>query len=159
MDNINQRIFYIPSSSSVLQVHYRPKLQWNSLNIHRFQLEFIHVNSIDSTDNDYFHCRKSGLVLPKQWKCNCLHECLHDDYTDEEDCPLCSMIQSSNSLLCHSNETWCLPMINGTENIEPKGNTEKHEVQCSKTLTVGMTFLKTVENLTTVTIQDMKCYY
>ncbi len=119
LDNINQRIFYMPSSSSALQIYFRPKSQWNSLNIHRFLLEFIHVNNyISNHDDDYFRCLKSDLIIPKQWKCNCLNECLYDDYSDEEDCPVCSIIKSYNSLLCHTNETWCLPITN---QIDPKG--------------------------------------
>jgi hypothetical protein len=122
LDDINQRTFFIPSSSE-LQIYFRPKSsrsQTNSLNIHRFLLEFIHVNN-NNYNNDYFRCSKSGLIIPKQWKCNCLYECLYDDDSDEENCPLCSMIKSSNSLLCHSNETWCLPLTSAADKIDPKG--------------------------------------
>jgi hypothetical protein len=120
LSNINQRTFYIPSST--LEIYFQtksPKLYSNSLNIHRFFLEFINVNNYNYNNNDYFRCTKSGLIIPKQWKCNCLYECLDNDYSDEEDCPLCSIIKSSNSLLCHSNEIWCLPVTNQTD---PKGN-------------------------------------
>ena len=75
---------------------------------------------INKNDNNYFRCLKSGLIIPKQWKCNCLYECSDDDYSDEENCPLCSMIKSSNSLLCHSNEIWCLPLSNQIDNIDLK---------------------------------------
>ncbi|CAF4870463.1 unnamed protein product, partial [Rotaria sp. Silwood1] len=118
LDNINQRIFFMPSSSAILEIYFQSKLQTNSLNIHRFLLEFIYINN-NNNNNDYFHCIKSGLIIPKQWKCNCLYECLDDDYSDEEDCPLCPMIKTSNSLLCHSNEIWCLPMTNETNKIDP----------------------------------------
>jgi len=122
LDNINQRTFFI--SSSNLEIYFRtksPKLQSDSLNIHRFLLEFIHVNN-NNNNNEYFHCLKSGLIIPKQWKCNCLYECSFNDYSDEENCPLCSMIKSSNTLLCHSNEFWCLPV---TSQIDSKGNNNR----------------------------------
>ncbi|CAF3264004.1 unnamed protein product, partial [Rotaria sp. Silwood2] len=106
---------------AILEIYFQSKLQSNSLNIHRFLLEFIHINNNNNIDNnnDYFHCHKSGLIIPKQWKCNCLYECLDDDHSDEENCPLCPMIKTSNSLLCRSNETWCLPMTNHTDQIDP----------------------------------------
>ncbi|CAF3447637.1 unnamed protein product [Rotaria sp. Silwood1] len=132
LDNINQRIFFMPSSSAILEIYFQTKLQTNSLNIHRFLLEFIYINN-NNNNNDYFHCIKSGLIIPKQWKCNCLYECLDDDYSDEEDCPLCPMIKTSNSLLCRSNEIWCLPMTNETNKIDPNGVCVPYEQnpQCS----------------------------
>ncbi|CAF2113684.1 unnamed protein product [Rotaria magnacalcarata] len=44
LNGINQRIYYIPSSAAALEVYFRSKVQSNSLNIHRFLLEFIHIN-------------------------------------------------------------------------------------------------------------------
>ena len=58
---------------------------------------------------------KSGLIIPKQWKCNCLYECGYNDFSDEDNCPLCPMIRSSNGLLCHSNELWCLPVTSPSD--------------------------------------------
>lgn len=117
LNDTNQRVFYFPSTN--LEISLRSissKLQSNSLNIHRFFLEFVHINN---NNDNYFRCRKSGIIIPKQWKCNCLHECLYDDDSDEQDCSICSLMKSSNSLLCHSNEIWCLPV---TDQIDPKGN-------------------------------------
>ncbi|UJR08609.1 hypothetical protein I4U23_012868 [Adineta vaga] len=119
LNNINQRIILIPSSGH-LQIDLQQKTQTTSLNIHRFLLEFLYVNN--NTNGDFFRCSKSGILIPKQWKCNCLYECLIDDYSDEENCPVCSIVQSTNSLLCHSNEYWCLPMNNHTaDKIDSKG--------------------------------------
>ncbi|CAF0965339.1 unnamed protein product [Rotaria sordida] len=139
-DNINQRTFYIPSSSATLEIYFQSKLQSNYLNIQRFLLEFIYINNNNNNNihnnNDYFHCVKSGLIIPKQWKCNCLYECSDDDYSDEDNCPLCPMIKTSNSLLCHSNETWCLPVTNTTDKIDPNGVCIPYEQnsQCSYSL-------------------------
>ena len=123
LDDINQRTFYLPSSSA-LEIYYRTKSvksKSNSLNIRRFLLEFIYIGNDIHIYNkqDYFHCLKSGLIIPKRWKCNCLYECLYDDDSDEHNCPLCSLMKSSNSLLCHSNESWCLPK---NDKIDPNGN-------------------------------------
>jgi hypothetical protein len=116
VNDLDQRIFYFPFSST-LEINFRSKSQPNTFNIHRFLLEFIYVNN-NLPSNEYFHCEKSGLIIPKQWICNCLYECLFDDESDEENCPLCSIIQSTNSLLCHSKEIWCLPNVYQTD---PKG--------------------------------------
>ncbi|CAF0850305.1 unnamed protein product [Adineta steineri] len=133
LNDINQRIYSIPSLSSKLEISFRPKTQSISLNIHRFLLEYSHVNNYNNNNNDDFHCLKSGLIIPKQWKCNCLYECLLDDYSDEENCPICSIVKPSNSLLCHSNEIWCLPMTNHSNKIDPKGVCIPHDQssQCS----------------------------
>lgn len=115
INNLNQRIFYIPSTN--LEIYFQKKTQLNSLNIQRFSLEYSYINDY-SNMNNYFHCEKSGLIIPKQWQCNCLNECLYDDNSDEQNCSICSMIKSSNDLLCHSNEIWCLPE---TDRPDPKG--------------------------------------
>ena len=120
LGNINQQVIAIPSSGD-LQIDIRQKTLAKSLNIHRFLLEFFYVNN-KNNGTDYFRCAKSGVLIPKQWRCNCLHECLPDDYSDEADCPVCSIVDSTNSLLCHSHERWCLPSNNRTNSIDPKGN-------------------------------------
>lgn len=119
LDDINQRTFHLPSTSS-LEINFQTKLNSNNLHINRFSLEFNYINNNHKKTDQYFHCAKTGLIVPKKWRCNCLYECSSDDYSDEEDCPLCSMITRSNSLLCHSNETWCLPAKN---EIDPNGKT------------------------------------
>lgn len=109
--NNNQRTFFFPSTSLV-QIDFPikpPDAFSQTLNIQRFSLEF---SRVPAAHGDDFHCQKSDLIIPRQWRCNCLYECGFDDFSDEEDCPLCDMIQSSNTLLCHSNESWCLPMMN-----------------------------------------------
>ncbi|CAF3575330.1 unnamed protein product [Rotaria socialis] len=121
LSDVLQRTFFIPSSSSLLEIYFRPRLHRNSLNINRFLLEFTHSNSISYNHDEYFHCLKSRLIIPKQWKCNCLYECLFDDHSDEDDCPLCSMVTIPTSLLCRSDEFWCLPIANPTEKIDPNG--------------------------------------
>ncbi|CAF4387345.1 unnamed protein product [Rotaria socialis] len=50
-----------------------------------------------------------------------------DDHSDEDNCPLCSMIKTPNSLLCRSDEIWCLPMTNATDKIDPTGVCIPHE--------------------------------
>ncbi|CAF0779887.1 unnamed protein product [Adineta steineri] len=54
-------------------------------------------------------------------------------HNDEENCPICSIVKPSNSLLCHSNEIWCLPMTNHSNKIDPKGVCIPHDQssQCS----------------------------
>ncbi|CAF3056298.1 unnamed protein product [Rotaria sp. Silwood2] len=120
IDDINKRTYVISTSSSSIQIYFRtkpPLLQTfnpyirTNLRIRRFLIEFIHINNdlIRYTNQNYFHCLSSGIFIPKQWKCNCIYECSYEDYSDEDNCPLCSMYESSNSLLCQSNEIWCLP--------------------------------------------------
>ncbi|CAF3123639.1 unnamed protein product [Rotaria socialis] len=46
---------------------------------------------------------------------------------DEDNCLLCSMIKTPNSLLCRSDEIWCLPMTNATDKIDPNGVCIPHE--------------------------------
>ena len=119
IDDINKRSFMISSSSSI-QIYFRtraPLLQTfnpyirTSLRIRRFLIEFIQFNNdlILNPPNNYFQCSTNKILISEQWKCNCLSECLNDDRSDETDCPLCSMYEPSNSLLCQSNEIWCLP--------------------------------------------------
>lgn len=120
INNINQRTFYIPSSN--LEVLFRPKLHSNSLNIQRFLLEFAHINSSNYNQDGYFHCSESDIIIPNQWKCNCLHECIYDDHSDEDNCPLCPTVRTPNSLLCRSDETWCLPQANSIDKIDSNGN-------------------------------------
>ncbi|CAF1117896.1 unnamed protein product [Adineta ricciae] len=115
VDDINKRMYLLPSSSlkiffrtrAPLLQTYNPYIRTN-LRIRRFLIEFVHINSEHSNEN-YFQCRSSGLRIPKQWKCNCIYECSYDDRSDEENCPLCPMYEPSTSLLCQSNEIWCLP--------------------------------------------------
>lgn len=116
VNNINQRTLLI-SSASYFDIDFRvksPMSRSSSLNIHRFFLEFTQVNN-NYNSQDHFRCVTTGLIIPKQWKCNCLYECGYNDYSDEENCPLCSMIRPLNGLLCHSNEFWCLPVMNQTD--------------------------------------------
>ena len=117
--NLNQRIYYIPPTFN-FQIDFRvksPQFPSNTLNIQKFFLEFIPGNFYQNS-SEYFICQKSGLIIPKQWKCNCLSECLFDDFSDEENCPLCSLIKPQESLFCHSNESWCLPK---SHQIDSKG--------------------------------------
>ena len=118
IDDINKRTYLISSSS--LKIYFRtkpPLLQTfnpyirTNLRIRRFLIEFIHINNdlIINTNENYFRCLSSGILIPKQWKCNCIYECSYDDHSDEDNCPLCSMYDLSTSLLCQSNEIWCLP--------------------------------------------------
>ena len=122
VDEINKRSFLLPTASSSLEIFFRtkaPLLQTfnpyirTNLRVRRFLIEFIHLNNEltahDNSDEKYFRCQSSGMVIPKQWRCNCIYECLDDDHSDEENCPLCSMYEPSNSLICQSNEIWCLP--------------------------------------------------
>ncbi|CAF0820717.1 unnamed protein product [Adineta ricciae] len=119
LSNISQQVITIPSSGD-LQIDIRQKTLAKSLNIHRFLLEFFYVNNkINSTN--YFPCATSGVFIPKQWKCNCLHECPPGDYSDEANCPVCSIVDPMNSLLCHSHERWCLPSNNRKNPIDRKG--------------------------------------
>jgi hypothetical protein len=119
INDINNRTFLISTSSSI-QIYFRtkpPLLQTynphirTNLRIRRFLIEFIHINNdlITNRNENYFRCFSSQILIPKQWKCNCLHECLDNDHSDEDNCPLCSTYELSNSLLCQSNEIWCLP--------------------------------------------------
>jgi hypothetical protein len=120
VNNINQRTFHFLSSSN-FEIDFRIKSPFSpssSLNIHRFFLEFTQIDN-NHNDKDSFRCLKSGLIIPKQWKCNCLYECGFNDYSDEDDCPLCSIIKLENSLLCYSNEFLCLPEL---RQAEPKGD-------------------------------------
>lgn len=125
INDINKRTYLISSSS--IQIYFRtkpPLLQTynpyirTNLRIRRFLIEFVHINNelINNKNENYFHCLSSQLLIAKQWKCNCLFECSYDDHSDEDNCPLCSMYDSSNSLLCQSNEIWCLPKISKTSN-------------------------------------------
>ncbi len=119
IDDINNRTYFISSSSSI-QIYFRtkaPLLQTfnpyirTNLRIRRFLIEFIRTtNELRSNINENnFRCLSNGILIPKQWKCNCLYECSSNDHSDEQNCPLCSMYELSNSLLCQSNEYWCLP--------------------------------------------------
>lgn len=119
IDDINNRT-YVLSTSSSIQIFFRtkaPLLQTfnpyirTNLRIRRFLLEYVHVNNdLTILDNESpFSCLSTGILLPQQWKCNCLYECSGDDRSDEQNCPLCSMHELSNDLLCQSNEFWCLP--------------------------------------------------
>ena len=129
-DDIHQRALLIPSSN--LKIQYRPKSPTShstSLNIHRFLIELIHVHE----HPDYFRCAKSGLLLPREWICNCISECLDGDFSDEENCPLCTLINSSDNLLCRSNEIWCLPSTTPANPVDSKGvctSREQHP-ECS----------------------------
>jgi len=122
INDINKRTYLISSSSLQIDFRTRPPLlqTYNplirtNLRIRRFLIEFIYINNnlIKNTNENYFRCLSNGILLPKQWKCNCLYECSYDDrnndHSDEDNCPLCSMYELSNSLLCQSNEIWCLP--------------------------------------------------
>lgn len=119
IDDIYNRTYFLPSSSSI-QIFFRtkaPLLQTfnpyirTNLRIRRFLLEYLHVNNdLTLLDNESpFSCLSSGILIPQQWKCNCLYECSSNDRTDEQNCPLCTMHDLSNDLLCQSNEFWCLP--------------------------------------------------
>ncbi|UJR37610.1 hypothetical protein I4U23_030307 [Adineta vaga] len=115
VDDINKRTFLLTTSSLKIFFRSRPPLlqTYNpyirtNLRIRRFLIEFLHVNN-DYSNENYFQCRSSGILIPKQWKCNCIYECSYDDRSDEENCPLCSMYEPATSLLCQSNEIWCLP--------------------------------------------------
>jgi hypothetical protein len=122
INDINKRTYLISSSSLQIDFRTRPPLlqTYNplirtNLRIRRFLIEFIYINNnlITNTNENYFRCLSNGILIPKQWKCNCLYECSYDDrsndHSDEDNCPLCSMYELSNSLLCQSNEIWCLP--------------------------------------------------
>lgn len=119
IDDINKRT-YVLSTSSSIQIFFRtkpPLLQTfnpyirTNLRIRRFLIEYTHINSdvISTTNENHFRCLSSGILIPKQWKCNCIYECSYEDYSDEDNCQLCSMYEPTNSLLCQSNEIWCLP--------------------------------------------------
>ncbi|CAF4080046.1 unnamed protein product [Adineta steineri] len=119
VDDINKKTYLLSSTSSI-KIYFRtkpPLLQTfnpyirTNLRIRRFLIEFLHVNNdlITNTNENYFLCLSSGILIPKQWKCNCIYECSYDDHSDEDNCPLCSMYNPLNSLLCQSNEIWCLP--------------------------------------------------
>ena len=119
IDDIHNRT-YVLSTSSSIQIFFRtkaPLLQTfnpyirTNLRIRRFLLEYIHVNNdLTILDNESpFSCLSTRILIPQQWKCNCLYECTADDRSDEQNCPLCSMHELSNDLLCQSNEYWCLP--------------------------------------------------
>ncbi|CAF3578250.1 unnamed protein product [Rotaria socialis] len=121
IDDINKRT-YVLSTSSSIQIFFRtkpPLLQTfnpyirTNLRIRRFLIEFIHINNdfILTTNENYFRCLSSGILIPKQWRCNCIYECSYEDYSDEDNCPLCSTYEPSNSLLCQANENWCLPDV------------------------------------------------
>jgi hypothetical protein len=125
IDDINKRSHVISSSS--IQIYFRtrpPLLQTfnpyirTNLRIRRFLIEFNYVNNdlISNRNENNFRCLSSGILIPKQWKCNCLYECSNNDRSDEDNCPLCSMYESTNSLLCQSNEIWCLPSISKSFN-------------------------------------------
>ncbi|CAF3731038.1 unnamed protein product [Rotaria sordida] len=120
IDDINKRTYVISTSSPSIQIYFRtkpPLLQTfnpyirTNLRIRRFLIEFIHFNNdlITNTSENYFRCLSSKIFIPKQWKCNCILECSYEDYSDEDNCPLCPVYEPSNSLLCQSNEIWCLP--------------------------------------------------
>lgn len=126
INDINKRTYLI-SSSSLIQIYFRtkpPLLQTynpyirTNLRIRRFLIEFIHINNdlITNKNENYFRCSSSQLLIAKQWKCNCLYECSFDDRSDEDNCPLCSMYDTTNSLLCQSNEIWCLPKLSKSFN-------------------------------------------
>lgn len=106
VDDFNQRTYHF-SSISHLEIDFpikSPSSFSPTLNIHRFYMEIYRVNNY----TDGFHCQKSDLIIPQQWRCNCQYECGSFDGSDEIDCPLCDILPLANSLLCHSNETWCL---------------------------------------------------
>lgn len=121
VDEVNKRTYLISTAASSLQVFFRtkapllqtfnPYIRTNS-RIRRFLIEFIHLNNdltVHVNNEQYFRCQSSGVLIPKQWQCNCIYECSYDDHSDEENCPLCPMYEPSTSLLCQSNEIWCLP--------------------------------------------------
>lgn len=117
LNDINNRTLTLSTASSI-QIFFRtkpPLLQTfnpyirTNLRIRRFLLEFAQINNNDVINDNYFRCSSTGTLLPKQWQCNCMYECPSDDRSDEENCPLCSMYESTTSLLCQSNEYWCLP--------------------------------------------------
>jgi hypothetical protein len=125
INDITKRTYLISSSSSI-QIYFRtkpPLLQTynpyirTNLRIRRFLIEYFHINNdlITNLNENYFRCLSSQILIPKQWKCNCLYECSYDDHSDENNCSLCSMYDLSNSLLCQSNEIWCLP--NSSKNL------------------------------------------
>ncbi|CAF1054023.1 unnamed protein product [Rotaria sp. Silwood1] len=127
IDDINKRTYVISTSSSSIQIYFRtkpPLLQTfnpyirTNLRIRRFLIEFIYINNdiITNKNENYFRCLSSGIFIPKQWKCNCIYECSYEDYSDEDNCSLCSMYEPSNSLLCQSNEIWCLPNVSNSLN-------------------------------------------
>ena len=120
IDNVNQQTYMLVPLTSSIQISLRTKPPSlppvnsyirTSLRIRRFALEFIHISSdvMRNGNEDYFRCASSGILLPKQWKCNCINECPYGDHSDEDDCPLCTAYEPSNRLLCNANELWCLP--------------------------------------------------
>jgi hypothetical protein len=127
LEDINQRS-WIFLSSSPLEIIFRakpPMTQSKTLNIHRFVLEWIYVDN-NQTD---FSCQQGDRWLPLQWQCNCQQECFDSQTSDELNCPLCSLLNLSTSLLCRSNEIWCLPTITNAydgitddRTIDSKGN-------------------------------------
>lgn len=138
VNDYNQRTFFFPSTSH-LQIDFPSKSPHSlstTLNVQRFLLEF---SRVPSHHGDDFHCQKSDLIIPRQWRCNCLHECGSDDFSDEDDCPLCELIQSSNNLLCHSNETWCLPTSSSSSGVclssQLPTPTCSYQIQCESVVT------------------------
>ena len=120
VDDVNRQTYMLLPLTSSVQISLRTKApslpQINpyirtSLRIRRFALEFISMSTdvMRNRNEDYFRCAASGILLPKQWKCNCINECPYDDHSDEDNCPLCAAYEPSNRLLCNSNELWCLP--------------------------------------------------
>ena len=113
VDDIHKRTYLISSSS--IQIYFRtkppllrsfnPYIRTN-LRIRRFLIEFANIgrNSPRIRNKNYFHCLSNGIYIPTQWKCNCIFQCSHGD-----NCPLCSIYKPLSSLLCQSNEIWCLP--------------------------------------------------
>jgi hypothetical protein len=145
-DDINKRTYLISTSSSSLQIFFRtrpPLLQTfnpyirTNLRIRRFLIEFLRINNdlISNNNDNYFRCQSSGILIPKQWRCNCIYECSYDDHSDEDNCPLCSMYEPSNSLLCQSNEIWCLPKTSNffTENFIDEYSNADHWMQAHRT--------------------------
>ena len=107
LDDFNQRTFRF-FSTSFLELDFPikpPDSSSPSLSIQRFYLEIYQV----AEHSDGFRCQNSALTIPQQWQCNCQYECGPFDFSDEVGCPLCDMIPLVDGLLCHSNETWCLP--------------------------------------------------
>lgn len=138
LDDINKRTFLISTASSSLQIFlrskapllqtYNPYIRTN-LRVRRFLVEYLHINNdfLKINNENYFRCTSSGIFIPKQWRCNCIYECSYDDHSDEDNCPLCSMYEPSNSLVCQSNEFWCLPKSLSTSTVENLINEESNE--------------------------------
>jgi len=88
IDDITKRTYLISSSSIKIYFRTKPPLLQTfnpyirtNLRIRRFLIEFIHINNdlITNTNENYFRCLSSGILIPKQWKCNCIYECSYDD--------------------------------------------------------------------------------